>query len=145
MEVSAYWFAGIQTSWSTARVWLASVKGGKLESVYVQVTFTCEESEAYYRKFADGDGLWIKDELVDKAKSITKQEVFSFDVFNETFCDYRPKGFSGNKLKKCLPNGIKLKTRVEDVVFTAEERTQIIERWNNDLGKSMASLSADIR
>ena len=38
-----------------------------------------------------------------------------------------------------MPNGIKLKTKVEDVVFTAEERTQIIERWNNDLGKSMAS------
>mgnify|MGYP000000618427 FL=1 len=114
-------------------------KEESLKAYMYRFTFTCEESEAYYRKFADGDGLWIKDELVDKAKSITKQEVFSFGVFNETFCDYRPKGFSGNKLKKCLPNGIKLKTKVEDVVFTAEERTQIIERWNNDLGKSMAS------
>ena len=114
-------------------------KEESLKAYMYRFTFTCEESEAYYRKFADGDGLWIKDELVDKAKSITKQEVFSFGVFNETFCDYRPKGFSGNKLKKCLPNGIKLKTKVEDVVFPAEERTQIIERWNNDLGKSMAS------
>lgn len=114
-------------------------KKESLKAYMYRFTFTCEESETYYRKFADGDGLWIKDELVDKAKAIAKQEVFSFDVFNEAFYDYRSKGFSGNKLKKYLPNDIKLKTKVEDVVFTAEERTQIIELWNNKLGKAMAS------
>jgi len=104
-------------------------------------SFTCEDSKYYYDKFESGNTIMkIDDPLVSKAKEITMQYVFSFDVFNETFEKFRPKGYSKTKLKKTLPQGIILKRKVDDVVFNKEEQEQIIKDWNECTGAKMAEI-----
>jgi len=83
--------------------------------------------------------LWVKDELVDKAWAISRQKMFSFDVFNDTYKSYRPKGYSRNLLKKMMPDGVVLRIKLEDVVFSNDEKARIIDRWNDSLGRDFVS------
>lgn len=110
-----------------------------IKAYMYRFTFTCEDSKNYYHRFGEGDKLWVKDELVDKARAISVQTEFSFDVFNETYNTYCPKGYSRNKLKRALPPGVKMITKNKDVFFSNEEKKSIVERWNADLGKEMCS------
>lgn len=103
-------------------------------------TFTSDDSKYYYEKFKKGEALWIKDKFIDKVKQIAKQTRFSFSVFNETFKEYRPSGFSATKLKKSLPKGIELRSKVDDILFTNEEIQEIITDWNSETGSKMASI-----
>ena len=113
--------------------------GESVKAYMYRFSFNCEESKSYYKQFGSGECLWVKDELVDKSKSIAAQNVFSFDVFNETFANYRPKGYSKTLLKRRLPNDIVLRGKVPDVLFSDDEKKEIIERWNNSLGAETAS------
>lgn len=65
-----------------------------LKAYMYKFSFTCEDSKNYYHKFGEGEKLWVKDELVDKARAISVQNEFSFEVFNQTYEKYRPKGYS---------------------------------------------------
>ena len=110
-----------------------------IKAYMYKFTFTCEDSENYFHRFGEGEKLWVKDELVDKARAISVQSEFSFDVFNQTYNNYRPKGYSRNKLKQLMPNGIFLRPKTKDIVFSDEEKKSLVERWNADLGKEMCS------
>lgn len=114
-------------------------KGESVKAYMYKFTFSCKDSEVYYRRFANENGLWIKDELVEKASAISRKKDFSFDVFNEAFRDYRVKGYSASKMKKNLPSDIVLSTKVEDIIFNGKERSHIVQLWNDTLGKEMAS------
>lgn len=114
-------------------------KGESVKAYMYRFSFTCEESESYYERFGKGAGLWVKDELVDKAWAISRQKMFSFDVFNDTYKSYRPKGYSRNLLKKMMPDGVVLRIKVEDVVFSNDEKARIIDRWNDSLGRDFVS------
>ena len=102
-------------------------------------TFTSDDSKYYYEKFKGGEALWIKDKFIDKVKQISRQTKFSFSVFNETFKNYRPSGFSATRLKKCLSRKIELCPKVNDILFTNEEIQEIITDWNAGTGSKMAS------
>ena len=102
-------------------------------------TFTSEDSKMYYDMFKKGEMLWVKDALVDKTKQIVKMNVFSFNVFTETFRLFRPKGYSATKMKKEVFDIISLKTKVDDIVFNDEEQVAIVNEWNNTIGPEMAS------
>lgn len=112
--------------------------GESVKCYMYRFTFTCEDSKRYYEKFKNGDALWVKDKFVAKVASIAKQESFSFKVFEDTFREFRPKGYSATRLKKALRNYIVLKKTVDDVLFDEEERAEIIENWNNEGGKVFA-------
>ncbi len=114
-------------------------RGKSTKSYLYRFTFTCEDSRYYYEKFKAGESLWIKDKFVDKVKCICHQTEFSFDVFNETFRSYRPRGYSGTSLKKSLPPGITIKSKVPDVVFSDSECGEVIADWNTIDGPDMAS------
>lgn len=112
--------------------------GESIKAYMYRFSFTCEESETFNRKFGAGEGLWVKDELVDKTRAISMQTSFSYNVFNETYEKYRPKGYSRSRLKRELAGSIELKSNVADMVFSDEEKKRIVERWNGYLGKQVA-------
>lgn len=113
-------------------------KGGSTKSWMFTFEFTAEESKEYYDKFCNGDALWIKDRLVDKTKEIAGQSTFSYSVFNETFARFRPKGWSGSGLKRAL-RSVSLTSRLSDLLFSASEQKEIVEEWNDHLGRETAS------
>jgi hypothetical protein len=103
-------------------------------------TFTCEDSKHYYDVFKRGEALWVKDKLVSKVKTIVNQKDFSFSVFNDTYRNFKPSGYSASKLKKALPKDISLKSKWDDVVFSIQEQKEIIEDWNTTTGRHFASI-----
>lgn len=114
-------------------------RGESIKSYMYRFSFTCEDSKRYYQEFGEKEKLWVKDELVEKVKGIAVQNVFSYDTFNKAYDNYAPKGVSKSRLKRLLPSDIVLKTKVDDVVFTADEKKNIIDHWNEVLGKQLAS------
>ena len=114
-------------------------KGESTKSWMFEFSFTAEESKAYYEKFKAGEALWIKDRMINKSKTIAEQMVFSRNVFDETYTLYRPKGYSKTKLKAAL-KGVTLEKDVPDVLFTQEERREIVEEWNDHIGAEMAKI-----
>ena len=114
-------------------------KGQSTKSWMFRFSYTAEDSKHYYEMFNGGESLWVKDELVDKVAIIKGQNEFSFDVFDETFEFYRPKGFSKTSLKKIIKKNlpeITLTTKYEDLVFSKMECRDIIARWNNGDGEN---------
>lgn len=114
-------------------------KNESIKSYMYRFTFTSEDSKMYYDMFKKGGMLWVKDALVDKTKQIVRMNVFSYNVFTETFRLYRPKGYSATKMKKEVSDIISLKTKVDDIVFNDEEQIAIVNEWNNTIGPEMAS------
>ncbi len=117
-------------------------KGESTKSWIYRFTFTSEDSKHYYEKFKEGEALWIHDSLISITKRIASQTEFSYDVFKETYNQYRPKGLSRNKLKEEirqeLPN-IVIRKGIPDIAFSKEERANIIGEWNNRLGREVCS------
>lgn len=103
-------------------------------------TFTCEDSKYYYEIFKSGEAIWIKDKFIAKAVEIATQNEFSFKVFDETFREFRPKGFSSSKLKKRLLGKIRLRKKVADIVFDEDEKQEIVDDWNNVTGRKFAEV-----
>ena len=103
-------------------------------------SFTCEDSMYYYEQFKSGESIWIKDKFIAKAASIATQNEFSFNVFDETFREFRPKGYSSTKLKKSLSGKVVLHTKFADVVFDESEKREIVEEWNNVTGRKFAEI-----
>lgn len=115
-------------------------EGGSVKCWMYRFTFSSADSKFYYDKFNAGNGLWVKDRLVAITKRIAMQRVFSFEVFNETFKRFRPKGYSRNRMKQELMLlGVCLMPKVEDVVFSDTERMEIIREWNDGLGERVCS------
>jgi len=114
-------------------------KNESTKSFMYRFTFTCEDSKTFYEKIMKDRDVWRHDILIDKAKHIAKTNEFSFKVFNETFREFRPSGYSATRLKKSLKHFVTLKTKRKDIVFSIIEQKMIIEEWNNHLGEEMAS------
>lgn len=115
-------------------------KGGSVKCWMARFSFTCQDSKKYYEMYNKGNSLCsVKDILIKKARIIANQSAFSFDVFNDTFKKYRPKGYSKNKLKRELKSLVVLLNKNEDVVFSNAEINQIKDEWNNGQGAKIAS------
>ena len=114
-------------------------KNESTKSFMYRFTFTCEDSKVYYDKIMRDKNVWCHDILVNKAKFIAETKEFSFNVFNETFREFRPSGYSSTRLKKLLKHFVTLKTKRNDIVFSSTEQKNIVEEWNNHLGGEMAS------
>lgn len=116
-------------------------KGKSTKSWMYRFSFTCEDSRHYYDLFREGESLWVKDILIEKAKAIACQNRFSFRVFTQTFACYKPKGYSKNKMIKALrEKGLKFDSHVPDLLFSEEEQKKIIDKWNSETGAKMAKL-----
>lgn len=113
-------------------------RGGSTKSWMFEFTFTADESKAYYEKFNNGDALWVKDRLVAKARDVSQMEEFSFSVFNEAFDSFRPIGWSKSRMKSALRN-VRLSAHVPDYVFSDEEKREIVDEWNDHLGRETAA------
>lgn len=114
-------------------------KGCSTKSYLYEFTFTSADSKYYFEKFKQGEQIWIKDELIKKAKKIKTSQVFSFAIFNETYREFRPKVFSKTSLKRALANrGIQLKSKASSFVFDADETEAIKYEWNSHRGTWMA-------
>ena len=113
-------------------------EGQSTKSWMYEFTFTSEDSKAYFDRFNNGDALWVKDRLVSKTGEFAQLEEFSFSVFDDTFEAARPSGWSKTRMKKAL-RGVRLATHVPDYTFSDVERQEIIDEWNEHLGREMAS------
>lgn len=116
------------------------IKGESVKCYMYRFSFTCDDSKCYYEKFKSGEAIWMRDKFIAKAAKIASQNVFSFNVFNETFREFRPKGFSSTKLKKSLAGKVGLRTEVADVVFDDYEKAEIVDDWNNVTGRKFAEV-----
>jgi hypothetical protein len=115
-------------------------EGNSTKCWMYRFTFTCEDSKRYHDICIMKESIWnVDDKVIAKAKQIASQTEFSFNVFNETFCNYRPKGFSRTKLKAALPVEIKLDCKTPDVTFSTEEIGAIVSDWNNHAGAMTTS------
>lgn len=114
-------------------------RGASIKSYMYRFTFTCADSKYYFEKFKEGEVLWIKDKFINKVKQIIEQKEFSFSVFNETFRDFRPLGYSATKLKKVLPAEITLSSKVNDILFDDKEIQEMIADWNSETGAKMVA------
>ena len=113
-------------------------KGESTKCWMYNFTFTSEESKYYYDLFREGEAIWIKDKLIGKTKQIAEQTHFRYNVFQEAFEKYKPKGFSKTKMKEALKKeGVDVLSDVPDVVFNAKEQAEIIEEWNSTLGRKV--------
>jgi hypothetical protein len=116
-------------------------KGNSIKSWMYRFSFTCEDSKYYYDLFNKSKLMWSeKDKLIPYAAKIAGQRSFSFDVFNETFYNYQPKGFSRTKLKASLPSEIQLSSKIPDVKFSSLDIEDIIKDWNDYTGERTASM-----
>lgn len=115
-------------------------RGKSTKSWMFEFEFTSDESDYYYNLFKGGERLWVKDRLVNKVNEINCLKEFSYNLFNETFSLYRPKGWSANKMKGAINGlGIELKSRADDILFAKSEKGEIIQEWNDYLGRDFAS------
>ncbi len=115
-------------------------KGKSTKSWMFEFEFTSQESEYYYNLFKGGESLWVKDRLVPKVKQIIGLKEFSYNIFNEAFAVYRPRGWSANKMKNAVKGlGVQLSNRVDDILFTESEIDEIVNEWNDYLGCDFAS------
>ena len=115
-------------------------KNESVKCYMYRFSFTCEDSKTYYDNFMKGESLWIKDKFIAKVKSIAARNEFSYNVFNETFREFHPKGYSSTKLKKSLSGKIKLSKHAPDVLFNNDEKAEIIDDWNNVSGKLFSKI-----
>lgn len=113
-------------------------KGQSTKSWMFEFSFTAEESKAYYEKYNNGDALWVKDRLVAKADEVAQMTEFSFSVFNEAFDSFRPSGWSKSRMKNALRD-IRLSTHHPEYVFSEAEKREIVEEWNDHLGRETAA------
>lgn len=114
-------------------------RGDSTKSWMYKFSFTSADSKYYYDMFHNGESLWIKDRLISKTKQIAEQTIFSYNVFNEAFERFRPKGFSKTKMKVALSDEhITLTKGPKDVVFDLKEQKEIVQEWNNSLGKTVS-------
>lgn len=105
-----------------------------LMASYYKIRFTCDESQAYYRKFNDGRDLWLTDILSTKVESIKAITSFSYQVFNQAYVKYHPKGYSRTALKSELRSiGVTLAKSCPSVTFSQEEITRAIIDWNQSV------------
>ena len=114
-------------------------EGESIKCYLYRFRFTCDDSKAYLNHYQNGEKLWVKDELVEKAKLIATQTEFSFNLFGETFKKFRPKGFSRNKLKAELSRLIKLSSDCKDLEFSEDERKAIVDSWNRNQAQNAAT------
>lgn len=113
-------------------------KGGSTKSWMYRFSFTSEDSKHYFDMFQEGEALWIKDRLIGKTKQIAGQTTFSYNVFQEAYEKYRPKGYSRTKMKTALASeDIVLTRKYDDVVFSENEQREIIDEWNTTLGREV--------
>lgn len=114
-------------------------KGDSVRCSMYKFQFTSEDSKHYFEMFDKGGKLWIQDRLVDKAKQISELKEFPFKIFHEACTYYKPKGYSKTRLMHELRGkGIFFGRRIKSVIFSDEERNEIIEEWNNGEGKKFA-------
>ena len=105
--------------------------GEQLRAYKYEFQFACEDSKKYFNQFKQGEALWIKDELISKAKSISQMQAFSYDIFKKTFAQYRPKEHSKTSIKKELEAiGVEILIKGDSTHFTEEEITSIKNDWN---------------
>lgn len=115
-------------------------EGQSAKSWAYRFKFTNEDSKHFFDLFNQGADLWINDELVDKARQVIDMTTFSRTLFDETFDEYRPKGYSKTKLKKELFKiGIKLEKTIIPILFDDVEASRIINNWNSWQGKEIAN------
>lgn len=116
-------------------------KGNSTKSWIYRFTFSCKDSKYYYDLFKKKKFMRVKeDKLISKVANIASQTIFSFDVFNEAFKDYRPKGFSKTKLKAALSREVSFNNKLTDLVFSSIENNDIVNDWNNHTGTKTASM-----
>lgn len=96
-------------------------------------SYTKKDSEEYFKKFNDGENLWVKDVLVDKVKQLSNKTKFSVETFDKAWELSPIKNCSKNKLKKMLAeNDISISTHNEQIFWTNNEIKNIIQKWNEE-------------
>ncbi|MFI3292437.1 MAG: FRG domain-containing protein [Rikenellaceae bacterium] len=102
--------------------------------------YTSADSKFYYDKYEQGQKLWTKDDVIDKANSIINKQEFSYRIFNETWRRYQPNLYSKTQMKNKLAEaGIFLSSKCREEQFTEEEKESIIDEWYNGKDKILTS------
>jgi len=115
-------------------------RGESVKCYMYRFTFTSDDSMHYLDLYRQGEKLWVKDELVEKVKKIVGQNLFSFNLFEETYEKFLPKGFSRRQMKRKLQEmHIKFDKHVKDLIFSDDEQKVIVENWNKNIAPLMAN------
>lgn len=103
------------------------------ESLYArkyQFRYTSADSAAFYQRYLDGEHLWCRDILADKASLIARKRSFPYSVFKQTFREHPVKGFSKSRLKDAMKEkGIVIDHRGVSLSFSDEEKDFLVGDW----------------
>jgi hypothetical protein len=108
-------------------------KDESLKTICYTFNYNKNDSLFFYEKFNEGNSLWIKDILTEKAKLIIDSFAFSFDAFNLSIKSIGTKFKKGSYYHSLLnTNSFKLCKR-ENLpwVFSENEIEKIAEQWDS--------------
>lgn len=80
-----------QTSRCTTRLYSTSTWRWAATSLQIRVSIHLRRFEKYFDQFKQGEALWIKDELIAKAKVISQMKTFSYDTFKRHLPNIPPR------------------------------------------------------
>lgn len=109
-------------------------KDESLNTLCYTFNYNKNDSQFFYEKYNEGNSLWIKDILAEKAKLIINSVTFSFDAFNLSIKSIGTKFKKGSYYHSLLnANGIKLCKRENlQWVFSEKEIESISEQWDSN-------------
>lgn len=105
-------------------------KGETLYARMYRFKFTSQDSLDYFKRYQEGDYLWCKDILVEKAAAIAVKHRFAYSVFKRAFDQYPVKGYSKTRLKAELAKrSIDVDNKADVAEFTCAETDGFIKEW----------------
>ena len=108
-------------------------KDESLNTLCYTFNYNKKDSQFFFEKYKEGNSLWIKDILAEKAKLIINSFKFSFDSFNLSIKSTGTKFKKGSYYHSLLKaNEIKLCKR-ENLpwFFSEKEIINIVEQWDS--------------
>lgn len=96
-------------------------------------SYTQKESKEYFEKFDNGNALWSKDILADKAKQLFEKTDFSVDIFNKAWKLFPINKISKSKARKELvERNVSISTHNNQLTWTKSEKDVIAQKWNEE-------------
>lgn len=116
-------------------------EGRSTKSWAYRFHFTNDDSKRFFEMFNGGQDLWIDDILAEKTRKIARVTSFSFCLFDRTFQEFRPKGYSKTKLKKELSKDhYSLDKFGKTITFSQDEIDGAINSWNESKGEEFCNM-----
>ena len=110
-----------------------------LKATMYSIQYTANDSRKYFAKYKSGQKIWIKDELVPKAKAIRDLSQFTQAVFIECYNDSALSMTASELEFELKQRGIFVRERDPKIHFSPIELLDISQRWDENISEQFIS------